>query len=466
MENKTILIVDDEPDVLEILSRKLNKTYNIKTINSVDGAVKMLESEHFDLIITDLVMPQKDGLELLKAMSDDTKNIPVIVMSGNATLSMAVLAMQSGAMDFIEKPFENLTLITVKIEKVLESSANKMEVIRLQNIINDGFDVSDVIWQSLSIKKVIEKVKRIANVDTTVLITGETGAGKDMFASLIAKNSSRKDKRFVAVNCGSIPETLLESMLFGHKKGSFTSAVKDQIGFFEEANKGTIFLDEITETTASFQTKLLRVLENRTIRKLGDSYDVKIDVRVIAATNKDLADEVKKGNFREDLYYRLNVIQIKIPALRERIDDIEPLSEFFMKHFADKYKKQLYRITPQALAILLKQTWKGNIRELKNVIEHAVVMSMYDALLPEDLPAYLTLSKEEVVPEVQKNEYFEMPFAEAKDLFELNYIINILVKTNGDVTHAADISGIKRQFLYEKFKKFDLDPKAFRETGE
>jgi len=459
---KTILIVDDEPDVINILSRKLTKTFNIMTANSVDNAVQMLKNNHIDLVITDLVMPQKDGLALLKIVSSDFSEIPVIVMSGNATLGMAVTAMQSGATDFLEKPFLDLNLVIIVINKVLEASANKFEIKRLQGIINQDFDVSDVIWKSLSIHKVMERVKRIANVDTTVLITGETGAGKDMFASLIAKNSSRKDKRFVAVNCGSIPDTLLESMLFGHKKGAFTSAIKDQIGFFEEANKGTIFLDEITETSASFQTKLLRVLENRTIRKLGDSYDINIDVRVIAATNKDLAEEVKKGNFREDLYYRLNVIQISIPALRERVEDIEPLSDHFMKLYADKYQKPLYSIAPKAMDILLKQEWKGNIRELKNVIEHAVVMSMHDALLPEDLPAYLTVSQSNDTYTTADNNYFQMKYAEAKDLFELNYVIQLLVKTNGDVSKAAEISGIQRRNLYDKFKKFDIVPEAFR----
>ena len=459
---KTILIVDDEPDVINILSRKLTKTFNIMTANSVDNAVQMLKNNHIDLVITDLVMPQKDGLALLKIVSSDFSEIPVIVMSGNATLGMAVTAMQSGATDFLEKPFLDLNLVIIVINKVLEASANKFEIKRLQGIINQDFDVSDVIWKSLSIHKVMERVKRIANVDTTVLITGETGAGKDMFASLIAKNSSRKDKRFVAVNCGSIPDTLLESMLFGHKKGAFTSAIKDQIGFFEEANKGTIFLDEITETSASFQTKLLRVLENRTIRKLGDSYDINIDVRVIAATNKDLAEEVKKGNFREDLYYRLNVIQISIPALRERVEDIEPLSDHFMKLYADKYQKPLFSIAPKAMDILLKQEWKGNIRELKNVIEHAVVMSMHDALLPEDLPAYLTVSQSNDTYTTADNNYFQMKYAEAKDLFELNYVIQLLVKTNGDVSKAAEISGIQRRNLYDKFKKFDIVPEAFR----
>jgi DNA-binding NtrC family response regulator len=462
-EMKTLLIVDDEPDVLEILNRKLKKRYHILTSDSVDGAISILQKNIIDLVITDLVMPHRDGLDLLNLVTSDYSHIPVVVISGNATLGMAVKAMQSGAMDFVEKPFVDLEVLFVVIDKALESNSYKLEVKRLQSLLNQDFDTSNVIGKSLSIQKAMEKVKRIANVDTTVLITGETGVGKDLFASLIVANSERKNKRFVAVNCGSIPETLLESMLFGHKKGAFTSAIKDQIGFFEEANRGTIFLDEITETTPSFQTQLLRVLENRTVRKIGDNYDIPIDVRVLTATNKDLLEEVKKGNFREDLYYRLNVIQLSIPPLRERPEDIELLAEHFMKEFAEKYKKALYKLAPKTKDILLKQYWKGNVRELKNVIEHAVVMSMHDALLPEDLPAYITMKNTDEVPTEQKTDYLDKSFSEAKDLFELNYIIHVLAKTNGDVSKAAEISGIKRQNLYEKFKKYGLTPEAFRE---
>ena len=461
---KTILICDDEPDVLEIFSRKLHKTYNIITTESVDLALGILEKSHVDLVLTDLVMPKRTGLEFLDIIIKEYNHIPVIVISGNATLGMAVTAMQKGAVDFIEKPVVDLNLLTIVIDKALEAVENKNEIKRLKSLLHQDFDTSKIIGNSLPLQKVMEKVKRIANVDTTVLLTGETGVGKDLFTNLIVANSERKNKRFVAVNCGSVPETLLESTLFGHKKGSFTSAIRDQIGYFEEANGGTIFLDEITETTPSFQIKLLRVLENRVVRKIGDNYDVPINVRVIAATNKSLESEVKNGNFREDLYYRLNVIQIIIPPLRERPEDIRLLSYHFMKEYAEKYKKALQRIDPKTLTILTKEYWKGNVRELRNVIEHAVVMAMHDTLLPDDLPSYILQLKE--VRDIQDiiKEHFDIQYNEAKELFEKNYIVNILTKSKGDVSKASEMSGIDRKNFYSKLKKYEIEPEKYRES--
>ncbi len=463
MSDISILIVDDEADVREIITRKLQKNYKTFTAESVDDAIKKIIKNNIDVIITDLVMPHKDGLVLLEYITNEHPHIPVIVISGNATLSMAVKAMQNGAVDFLEKPIEDLNILTVLIEKALENNQNKQEIKRLKSLLKQDFDSGDVIGKSLAIQKVMEKVKRIANVDTTVLVCGETGVGKDLFASLIVMNSDRKDRKFVAVNCGSIPESLLESMLFGHKKGAFTSAFKDQVGYFEEANGGTIFLDEITETTPAFQTKLLRVLENRKIRKVGDNYDIPIDVRILTATNKNLAEEVQNGNFREDLFYRLNVIQINIPPLRERPEDVQVLSEHFMKDFAQKHKKPLYHIAPKTLDILLRQYWKGNVRELKNVIEHAVVMTMHDTLMPEDLPAYVIAAEKGLYQNQIHDEYFNLEFAEAKEHFEKRYVIQLMIKTKGDVSQASQLSNIKRQNLYDKFKKYEIDPDSFRD---
>ena len=462
MENKNILIVDDDNDVLEILIRKLKQKYKVSTANSVDDALNLVKNTSIDLIITDLVMPQRNGLELLNEITINYHHIPVIVISGNATLSMAIEAMKNGAADFVEKPIIDLNLLEIIIDKTFEANDNKLEIKRLKTLLHEDFDAGKIIYQSLSIQKALEKVKKIASVDTTVLITGETGVGKDLFASTIVANSERKGKRFVTVNCGSIPESLLESMLFGHKKGSFTSAFKDQIGYFEEANGGTIFLDEITETTPAFQIKLLRVLENKIVRKIGDNHDVPINVRVLAATNRDLAEEVKNGNFREDLYYRLNVIQLYIPPLRERPEDIQIISEHFRAEFAEKNKKPLYKIAPKTLDILLKQSWKGNVRELKNVIEHAVVMAMHESILPEDLPAYINPgSQVENTPEFS-NVYLDLEYPDAKEQFEKSYLVQLLKKTNGDVSKAAEVSQIKRQNLYEKFKKYDIDPDKYR----
>jgi len=256
-----------------------------------------------------------------------------------------------------------------------------------------GFDRTQVIGNSLSIQKVMEKVKIIAPLDTTILITGETGVGKDLFADLIYRNSKRKNQKFVAVNCGGLPENLLESMLFGHKKGSFTDAIRDKIGYFQEADGGTLFLDEITETTKTFQVKLLRVLEKSAIRQVGGDMDIEVDVRVIASTNKNIEDEVREGNFRMDLYYRLNVIHLKIPPLRERREDILLLTNAFIREFSDKYDKPNLEISDTVISVLLSCEWEGNIRELKNAIEHAVAMTVHNKIVLEDLPGTIYKNK-------------------------------------------------------------------------
>ena len=318
----------------------LEDEYLINTAESAKSALIKLENNSYQIVLSDLVMPGEDGLSLLKNIKDKWPEIAVMVISGKASIEMAVEAMKLGADEFIEKPVEDLDLLKLKIEKLLKAKWQTDEIKRLRSILNKEFDRSHIVGNSYSIQKIMEKVKKIAPLDTTILITGETGVGKELIADLIYRNSDRRNKKFVAVNCGSLPENLLESTLFGHKKGSFTSAIKDKIGYFQEADGGTLFLDEITETTPAFQVKLLRVLEKGIIRQVGGENDVLIDVRIIAATNKNLKEEVEKENFREDLYYRLNVINLHIPPLRERIEDIKLLVSKFISEFSNKYKKQ------------------------------------------------------------------------------------------------------------------------------
>lgn len=463
LENKdiNILIVDDEEQTREIFSRKLKKYYQIDTANSVKSALMKIESNNYHLILSDLVMPEQNGLDLLQIIKEKYPYLPIIVISGNATLSMAVKAMQMGAADFIEKPVEDLDLLKLIVDKVLTNQWNLNELKRLQNILGDTFDRSILIGSSFLIQKLLDKVKKIALVDSTVLISGETGVGKEVFAELLVKNSPRKEKKFVTVNCGSLPESLLESMLFGHKKGSFTSAIRDQIGYFEEANGGTLFLDEISETSMSFQTKLLRVLEKKKIRKIGDTLDIPVDVRIIAATNRDLLNEVKEGKFREDLYYRLNVMELTIPPLRERPEDIEVLSRHFIKFFAEQYKKAVSDISPVAIAVLCKHPWNGNVRELKNALEHAVIMTNQNIIGIEDLPAYLISALTEKNSLIHEN-FTNLPYNQAKENFDKAYITTLLRNCLGDVSQAAQISGIARQNLYEKFKKYEINPDDYR----
>jgi len=456
-----ILIVDDEEDTRIIFKRQLQEEYFIETAASTAEAIEKLKTKEFHIAMTDLVMPDEDGIELLKQIKSQWPHIAVIVISGKASIEMAVEAMKYGAEDFIEKPVEDLELLKLMITKILRTKWQTEEIIRLRKIIAQELERPNLVGNSPAIQNLLGKVKKVAPLDTTILITGETGVGKELIAELIYTNSKRKNKKFVPVNCGSLPENLLESMLFGHKKGSFTSAVRDKVGYFQEADGGTLFLDEITETTLAFQVKLLRALEKGVIRKVGDDRDIEVDVRIITATNKKLEEEVRAGKFREDLYYRLNVININIPPLRERVEDIKLLARAFVDQFSEKYDKPLLQISDSVMNILLINEWKGNVRELKNAIEHAVAMATHQTIIPEDLPDNIS----------QKNQDYEqanlaflmhLTYPEAKENFEKNYLEEILKKCNGDVTKAAKISRIKRQNMYEKFKKYGIKPDDYR----
>ncbi|MDA3813353.1 MAG: sigma-54 dependent transcriptional regulator [Candidatus Cloacimonetes bacterium] len=458
-----ILIVDDEKDTRDIFRRHLENEYTIDTAESALTAVEKLEHNSFQVVLSDLVMPGEDGLSLLKKIKKNRPEIAVMVISGKASIEMAVEAMKIGADEFIEKPVEDLDLLKIKIERLLKAKWQTDEIKRLRTILDKEFDRTHIVGNSLAIQKIMEKVKKIAPLDTTILISGETGVGKELIADLIYRNSSRSKMKFVAVNCGSLPESLLESTLFGHRKGSFTSAIKDKIGYFQEATGGTLFLDEITETTPAFQVKLLRVLEKGIIRQVGGESDLTVDVRIIAATNKDLSEEVEKGNFREDLLYRLNVIGLHIPPLRERIEDVKLLVSKFTSEFSKKYKKQELKISNAALSILLNQQWKGNIRELKNAIEHSVALASHDTIIPEDLPDNI-FKRDSKESDSSAAHFLSLPYPEAKREFEKAYIETVMNKYDGDVTKVSIISGIKRQNLYDKFKRYQINPDDFRKN--
>ncbi len=456
-----ILIVDDEQDALDIFSRQLKDDYDIDIANSAAAALEKLKKKSYHITMTDVVMPDMDGIELMQEIKKKWPHVSVVVISGKASIEMAVRAMKLGAEDFIEKPVEDLELLKLMIEKILRLKWQAEEIKRLRNILAQGFDRTNIVGNSLIIQKIMAKVKLIAPLDTTVLITGDTGVGKELFAELIFKNSKRKDKKFVAVNCGGIPENLLESMLFGHKKGAFTDAIRDKIGYFQEADGGTLFLDEITETSPSFQIKLLRVLEKGVIRQVGGDKDIEVDVRIIAATNKQIKEEVEENNFREDLYYRLNIINLNIPPLKDRIEDIKILANAFMNEFSQKYGKHDLTFSEPVMSILLANEWKGNVRELKNAIEHAVALSSHTKIMPEDLPENIYDVQNIDIKDLLQN-FLQMPFNLAKESFEKTYIVELLSKQKGDVKNVSTISQIKRQNLYEKFKKYDIDLNEFR----
>ncbi len=454
-----ILIVDDSPETVELIETQLLSKYHVSTATSLKSARELLNIQRFHIAIVDLVLPGENGLDLIQEISQNHSYTAVIAISGQASIETAVKAMKLGASEFIVKPIRNLDLINILIEKILQTQWLIAENRRLNAMIHMELETNLIIGNSAPIQAIIQKVKKIANLDTLALITGETGVGKSVFAELIHRNSHRKHQKFVSVNCGSLTETLLESLLFGHKRGAFTDAHRDKVGYFQEANGGTLFLDEITETSLGFQVKLLKVLESGAFRAVGGDSDLHTDTRIIAATNKDITAMVNAGTFREDLFYRLNVIRLNIPPLRERKDDIKVLANAFVKEFCTKYKKADLRISPGVLSILLNYEWKGNIRELRNALEHAVILAENKVIQPEDLPENVcgnALSPDSLY------DYESSTWAEAKKIFSKTYLHNLLTHTGGNVLRAASIADITRENFYKKCSTLGIDWRVYR----
>ncbi len=379
-----ILVVDDEKSMRDFLSIMLKKEgHEVVAAENGDGAVKAVQAEIFDLVITDVKMPGVDGIELLKIIKEVSPETVVIMITAFATAETAVEAMKLGAYDYITKPFkvEEIKLI---IQKALEKRLLRRENILLRREIESRAGFENFIGKSGPMQRVFSLIRQVADAKSTVLITGESGTGKELVAKAVHFNSSRKDRPFVTVNCGALPETLLESELFGYMKGAFTGAASNKQGLFEAANGGTIFLDEISATTPALQIKLLRVLQEREFMRVGGTSVIKVDVRVIAASNKDLASEVATGSFREDLYYRLNVIPIQLPPLRDRREDVPLLAGFFVKKYTQG--RELKKIAPDAMNLLMNYRWPGNVRELENTIERLVILCPGDTISSELIP--------------------------------------------------------------------------------
>lgn len=458
-----ILVVDDSVDSLEMFTLHLEDDYTVHTATSLSLARQLLETERYHIALVDLVLPGENGLDLIQELKEHHPYTSVIAISGQASIEVAVQSMKLGAYDFIVKPIHDLDLLNIVIDKALESQWLIEENKRLNAIVQRDLETNLVIGNSSSVQSLLQKLKKIAALDTVALITGETGVGKSVFAEMIHQNSTRKRQKFVAVNCGSLTETLLESLLFGHKRGAFTDAYRDKVGYFQEANKGTLFLDEITETTLAFQVKLLKVLESGVFRAVGSDYDVFTDTRVIAATNKNIAKMVEEGTFREDLYYRLNVINLHIPPLRERRDDIRVLSSSFLKEFCLKYKKPELKLSPGVMSILLNYEFKGNVRELKNAIEHAVILAESNIIQPEDLPQSI---QNTAIVKSEYDDFCEMNYNDARDSFTKHYLINLLNKTQGNIAKASALAQTSRESFYANCKKLDIDWKKYRKKTE
>ncbi len=449
-----ILIVDDEPGIRKALSLLLKKEgYDIITESNGISALGVINSTPVDLVISDLKMAPLTGIELLKEIKKIDASIEVIMITAFGTIDSAVTAMKEGASDYITKPFNSDELV-VRIRGSLEKRRLKKRLLQLEDELKSSSVFFGMVGKSKELKGIFDTISRVAPTESTVLITGESGTGKELVARAIHELSNRRRRQIVVVNCAAIPESLLESELFGYEKGAFTGAQNSKKGLFEEADNATIFLDEIGSAPLSIQAKLLRVLESGEIRKLGSTKSSKVDVRVIAATNKDLQEEVKKGTFRDDLLYRLQVIEINIPPLRKRKEDIPLLAQHFLNHYRLKFNRNIEEITPEAMELLMKYDYPGNIRELENIIEQAVVVANSNVISQNDLPDSL-------------RDRSRLPFDTAFDNLTLKdiermVIIDKLKKSGDNLNKVARGLGISRTTLWRKMKELGLiDKKNF-----
>ncbi len=443
--SNSILIVDDDPE-LRNLMKDILEDHNFQVAVARDGneALSCLENQEALVVLTDLRMKGMDGAELLQEIVKSHPACNVIMMTAFGTVESAVEAMKRGAFDYLTKPIKTDELL-VTIEKALREATLRQEVAHLRKQVTREYSFDQILGKSKPMQEVFDLIRRVADTQTNILITGESGTGKELVAKAIHFNSSRRDAPFVPVNCAAIPEFLLESELFGHMRGSFTDAKSDKRGLFEEANKGTLFLDEISEMPMMLQAKLLRAVQEREIRRVGATRSVAIDVRIIAATNLRLAEEVQAKRFREDLYYRLNVIEIRLPPLRERKEDIPLLCDMMLEKSSVGRQKEVTKISEAALGLLLDYAWPGNVRELENIMERAVTLAQGPIVTPNDLPP--------AIRDAQGDRYLVEESAERllslEDIVHL-YIQRILEKTKGNKFKAAQILDIDRKTLYRK----------------
>jgi len=444
-----ILVIDDEESMRDSCQQTLSRGGNrVEVADAGSKGLAMLGAESFDLVILDLKMPGLSGMEVLKKIKEDDPETMVIVITGYATIESAVEAMKRGAYDFIPKPFTPDSLRAI-VKRALDRRELALENVLLRSELKASFGPDVIVGRSKSMKKVEELVQKVGPTDTTVLISGESGTGKELVARAIHRYSSRKDKPFVAVDCGSLVEKLFESELFGHVKGSFTGATATKYGRFELTKDGTLFFDEIGNISVNIQTKLLRVLQEREITKVGSSQVVKVDVRIVAATNKDLETSVKAGTFREDLFYRLSVVPITLPALRERRDDIPLLANHFLQKYNQKRRKNIRAISERAMKALVEHDWPGNVRELENAIERAVVLAENDVVRPSDL-LYYGLSLETPAGS-------EAGTPRRLVDVEKEHIVKTLKIFNGHRGKTAEWLGIDRKTLRSKLRKYGME---------
>ena len=457
MKNVKILIAEDNDVGREYLVEILKASgYDVKAVENGRDAMDAMVEDKYDLIVTDLRMPHVDGLELLKFTKEMNPDIVVIMITGYGTVNTAVDAMKLGAFDYITKPLKD-DIVLLTVSRALSYAKLKEENIALKNQLRDKYNFGNMIGYSDCMKKVFESIEKVSASDSTILIYGESGTGKELVARAIHYNSDRRNQTLVPVNCGAIPEELLESELFGHEKGAFTGAIRTRIGRFELAHKGTIFLDEIGDMSPALQVKVLRVIQEKEFERIGGIKTIHVDVRIIAATNQNLEKAVAEKKFREDLFYRINVIPIHLPPLRERGPDVAILANHFLRKFNKLKKKSLARISPEAISYFMRYLWPGNVRELENLIEMFVVMKEEGEIEISDLPPKL-LQQQNLEASTRSIELSSegLNFNEVVSQFEKDLLLQALHKSGGVKNRAAKLLNLNRTTLVEKLKRFNL----------
>ena len=449
-----ILVVDDDSNILEVIQMRL-EAEGFEVIKALDTEQALDHVKHveIDLALIDLKLKSEDGISLMENLHQYGRDIPVIILTAHGSINNAVEAMKRGASSYLTKPFDHQELL-LQLNNCLEKRRLTKEVSNLRSICDEHFGFRNIIGISSGIKQVLKQVSRAAETDSNVHIEGESGTGKELIAKSLHLASRRRNGHFVAINCAAIPETLLESELFGYKKGAFTGANMDKKGLLAQAHEGSFFLDEISEMPLSMQAKLLRIIEEREYYPLGANKTVKVDIRIITASHRNLEDEIEKGNFREDLYYRIHVISIKLPPLRERKEDIPLLARHFLNKYSEIMQTEVTRFSKSALQRLLAYSWPGNVRELENTVESAVALAENKVIREETL-----------LPRIGSDTKNIKPLKEARDDFMKDYLLHLIQYTNGNVSRAAKLAGKHRADLYELFKRYELEPEHFRKQG-
>jgi two-component system response regulator AtoC len=452
---KSVLIVDDEVGTRESLRMILKNDYEVFLAKNAEEAFLQIKEHPPDIILLDIILPDLDGLKVLEKIKQKEPDVIVIMITATRTVKTAVEAMKLGAYDYITKPFDTDELCLI-ISRALSAQALEKEVKYLREEIDKSFGFENIIGTSKAMEDIFKIVRQIADSKSTILVMGESGTGKELIARAIHYHSNRRNYPFVTINCAAIPETLIESELFGHEKGAFTNAIERKLGRFEVAHQGTLFLDEIGELSATTQAKILRFLEEREFTRVGGSKTNKVDVRLITATNKDLTELLKKGSFREDLYYRINVVPIMIPPLRERKEDIPLLLEHFIKKFNNENKKNVKGVSKEAFELMTNYEWPGNVRELENLIERVIALTSNEYIQTNELPfSLINLSKINGLKEYILNG--KVSFLKAEEEFERGIILDALRRTNYVQSHAAEMLGISRRILKYKMDKLGIN---------